>query len=46
MAAMIQIPTKLPEAVVVKINEAVSKKQFENRNAAIVAILKKYFKIK
>lgn len=46
MAAMIQVPTKLPETVVVKIKKAVEKKEFENRNAAIVVILKKYFKVK
>lgn len=46
MAAMIQTPTKLPNEVLVKIKEAVEKKQFENRNAAIVCILKKYFKVR
>ena len=43
---MIQTPTKLPETVLVKIKEAVEKKEFPNRNAAIVFVLKKYFKVK
>jgi len=46
MAAMILTPTRLPQEVLVKLKKAVDKNQFPNRNAAIVAILKKYFKVK
>jgi len=46
MAAMIQTPSKLPQEVLDAITKSVSKGKFPNRNAAIVSILKMYFKLK
>jgi len=46
MAAMIQTPSKLPQEVLDKISKAVLKGKFPSRNAAIVTILKEYFKLK
>lgn len=46
MAAMIQVPTKLPQEVVDAIKKAVDEKRFKNRNALIVEGLIKFLKIK